>query len=494
MTMSIAQTAEARTPTLALLPVWVGLGVYALLLMVGSSLLNDPDTYWQITIGQWILDNHALPRTDIYSFTMHGQPWISTQWLAQVLYALAYGALGWTGPVVLASAAVALSLALLTWFLAARLTHTAVLVLVTVAIMLMASHLLARPHVLAMPVMVAWVAGLVDAMDRKGAPSLWLLPLMALWANLHGGFVLGLALIGPIALDAIWRASRPEQPTLLVRWALFGVAALAASCITPYGWEALLASRRILSLGAALALIGEWRAADFGQAGPLELTVLAGFAFVLWRDITLPPMRIVLLLGFVYMALSHVRNAEVLALLAPLVLAKPLGEQIGRDPTAATTSSSQQWPLLAVIAMASIALTVIVASTRHYAPVARTSPAAAVTELKKLNLSRVFNDYNFGGYLIWREVPTFIDGRTELFGEKLVVDHTNASRLVQPEKLFQLLRDYDVEATLLSSGSAAAKLLDRVEGWQKVYSDELAIIHVRKPGTQAAATPAIKGD
>ncbi len=494
MTMSIAPTAEARTQPLALLPVWVGLGVYALLLMVGSSLLNDPDTYWQITIGQWILDNHALPRTDIYSFTMHGQPWISTQWLAQVLYALAYGALGWTGPVVLASAAVALSLAVLTRFLAARLPHTAVLVLVTAAIMLMASHLLARPHVLAMPVMVAWVAGLVGAMDRKGAPSFWLLPLMTLWANLHGGFVLGLALIGPIALDAIWRASKPEQPTLLVRWAVFGVAALAASCITPYGWEALLASRRILSLGAALALIGEWRPANFGQAGPLELTVLAGFAFALWRGITLPPMRIVLVLGFVYMALSHVRNAEVLALLAPLVLAKPLGEQIGRDAPAATASSPQQWSLLAVIAMASIALTVLVASTLHYAPFARMSPVAAVNELKKLNVSRVFNDYNFGGYLIWREVPTFIDGRTELYGEKLMVDHDNASRLVQPDKLFQLLRDYDVEATLLSSGSAAAKLLDRVEGWQRVYSDQLATIHVRKPGTKAAATPAIKGD
>ena len=114
--------------------------------------------------------------------------------------------------------------------------------------------------------------------------------------------------------------------------------------------------------------------------------------------------------------------------------------------------------------------------------------------MKKLNVSRVFNDYNFGGYLIWREVPTFIDGRTELYGEKLMVDHDNASRLVQPDKLFQLLRDYDVEATLLSSGSAAAKLLDRVEGWQRVYSDQLATIHVRKPGTKAAATPAIKGD
>jgi hypothetical protein len=424
---------------------------------------------------------------------MNGQAWISTQWLAQVLFALAYGFAGWAGPVILASAAAALALALMARFLSARLSRMTVLVLVSAAMMLMASHLLARPHLLAMPVMVAWVAGLVDAMDRKGAPSFWLLPLMALWANLHGGFVLGLALIGPIALDAIWHASKPEQRAVLLRWALFGVAALAASCITPYGWEALMASRRILSLGAALALIGEWKPADFGHAGPLELVVLSGFAFALWRGLKLPPIRLVLVLGFVYMALSHVRNAEVLALLAPLVLAKPLGEQLSDDaPEAAAWSP--QWLPLAGIAMCAITATVLFTSMRNYTPLERMAPAAAVNELKKLKLGRVLNDYNFGGYLIWRNVPTFIDGRTELFGEKLMVDHANATSLTQPGKLFQLLSDYDVEATLLVTKSPAADLLDRIDGWQKVYSDDLATINVRKPGATHTMAPAIKAD
>ena len=73
-----------------LLPLWVGLGVYALFLVAGNRLLIDPDTMWQITVGQWILDHHAVPHTDVYSFTMRGQPWISMQWLAQVLYAKTY--------------------------------------------------------------------------------------------------------------------------------------------------------------------------------------------------------------------------------------------------------------------------------------------------------------------------------------------------------------------------------------------------------------------
>ena len=90
MTLSVAHTTEDASPLRGLLPLWVGVGIYALFLLAGNRLLIDPDTMWQITVGQWIIDHRAVPETDVYSFTMRGQPWISTQWLAQVLYAKAY--------------------------------------------------------------------------------------------------------------------------------------------------------------------------------------------------------------------------------------------------------------------------------------------------------------------------------------------------------------------------------------------------------------------
>jgi hypothetical protein len=495
MTMSATHSSEARKTMHGLLPLWAGIAVYTLWLAAGNALLRDPDAYWQIAVGQWILDHHAVPTTDIYSFTMYGQPWISTQWLSQVLYAVAYAGAGWTGVVVLAVAALAVTMALLARFLDKRLPATVTIIFVATALALMAGHVVARPHLLAMPVMVAWVAGLVNAMDRKSVPSFWLLPLMALWANLHGGFILGLALIGPIGIDAIWHAPKPMQRSLLLRWALFGIAALAASCVTPYGWDSLLASRRILNLGEALALIGEWRPANFNHAGPLELTVLVAFALALWRGVTLPPMRIVLVIGFVFMALSHVRNAEVLALLAPMVLAMPLGQQIGgpQIPAANHVSPSRHL-LFAGIAICLIAGTFVLASVQRYMPLEAAAPAKAVTELQKLKLSRVFNDYDLGGYLIARGVPTFIDGRTELFGTKLMVDHNNASGLIEPDNLFRLLKDYDIEATLLRTQSAATKLLDRVDGWEKVYSDDIATIHLRRPGAVHSVAPAVKAN
>jgi hypothetical protein len=212
MTISMTHPVALRHTARGGLALWVGVGLYGLQLYAGSRLLRDPDTLWQITLGQWIVAHRAVPQVDMFSFTMHGQPWISTQWLAQVLYAQAWSVAGWAGPVVLAAAAIALTFALLARELTRRLSDSAALIFVAAAITLTAEHLLARPHVLAMPVMVAWVAGLIAAADRRSAPSFALLPLMALWANLHGGFVLGLALIAPIALDAVWHAARDAPP------------------------------------------------------------------------------------------------------------------------------------------------------------------------------------------------------------------------------------------------------------------------------------------
>ena len=123
-----------------------------------------------------------------------------------------------------------------------------------------------------------------------------------------------------------WARIAVAQKSLLLRWAAFGVAALLPSCCTPYGWNALLASQKILALGAALPLIMEWKPADFGSLGAFEICLLLGIGLALYRGIRLPPMRIVLLLGLLHMALAQGRAAEILALLAPLILAAPLAQ------------------------------------------------------------------------------------------------------------------------------------------------------------------------
>jgi len=491
MTISIARNDETTHNQYKLLPLWVAIAVYALLIVMGNVLLNDPDSMWHITVGQWILDHNAVPEADIYSFTKSGQPWISTEWLAQVLFAGSFSLFGWSGPVVLAAGTIAGAFGLLASFLNPRLGRNATLVFIAIVFGLTFSHLLARPHALSMPLMVAWFRSLVAAADRNEQPSFWLLPLMALWANLHGGFIFGLVMILPMALDAVANTQPNRRRTLAMRWLLFAVAALAAGCCTPYGWGSLLASQRILSLGSALQLIREWRPADFSQIGFFELTLLLGIGFVLYRGITLPPMRVAILLGLVHMALAQTRASENLALVAPILLAAPLARQLGSAGIEARAQRPNRiLPLLAG-AMASFAATVAFASVHPFAPNERGTPVTAVVKLKRLKLTRVFNDYDFGGYLIAQGVQTFIDGRTELFGEQFFVDHNAASGLMEPDNHFRLLEAYKIEATFMRTESAATKLLDHMDGWQKVYSDDIATIHVRRASASRSREPVI---
>lgn len=491
MSLTVASSTEDASLTRGWLPLWVGVFAYALLFLAGDRLLVDPDTQWQITVGQWILDHRAVPETDVYSFTMRGQPWISTQWLAQVAYAQVHAWFGWAGAVVLAAAAGAATFVLLARFLGRSLSESATLVFVTVALALTAPHILARPHVLALPLMVMWIGGLIAAADKHCAPSFRLLPLMALWANLHGGFVFGLAMIAPIGLDAVVNAQSSMRKSLILRWAVFAFAALVASCCTPYGWNSLLASQKILSLGGALPLITEWRAMDFTHLRPFEVCLLGAIGLVLYRGIKLPPLRIVLLLGLLHMALAQGRAAEILALIAPLIVAAPLARQIGGAEMSPSQGPARN-TLVACYAIVLVTGTLAFASVHRFAPHTGNSPVAAVEALKKLNFERVFNDYDFGGYLIASGVAPFIDGRTELYGEKFFVDHNAASGLMEPDNLFRLLDEYKIEATLMRTQSAATKLLDHVDGWQKVYADDVATIHVRKLGAAHTVEPAVE--
>ena len=462
------------------LPAWLTLGlvVYALILINGGMLLGDSDTYWHISVGQWILDHGAFPHADIYSFTKTGEPWISSSWLAQVLYASAFDAAGWAGPVVLASASIAAAFALLAKNLGARLSGTAAVTIACAALMLSASHLFARPHVLVMPVMVAWVSGLLRASERGEAPSFWHLPLLALWANLHGSFVFGLALVAPFALDALWNAQRPRRPALTLGWAAFALAALVACCATPYGWDSILASRNILGLGELLHLIYEWMPVDFGRFGLFEACVLGAIAGGLHYGVKLTPPRIILLVGLLHMALSHVRNVEIFALLAPLVVVTPLASQFALEPA---RFAKRAFPIVSGVVLTAIvgAASCAFAAVHPFTPPANQAPAAAVDVLKAHHAKRILNDLPFAGYFIARGIPVFIDGRAELYGEPFVMAYYRAMQLKDVDVLLGLLETYDIDAVVLTPATPAVSFMDHAPGWRRIYADDNAVVDIR---------------
>ena len=357
------------------LPWLVATGVYVLLLALGPRLLSDPDTYSHIALGRWILEHHAIPTTDPFSANFRGTHWVAFEWLSQIAFAAAHAAGGWIGVVALTAAAVAAALGLLTRFMLREWQPTAALVAVLCALSLTASHILARPHILALPVMVAWIATLIRTVDTHASPPWHILPLMTLWANLHGSFTFGLAMIAPIACDALWRAPHSARLVVVRQWLTFAFLALGAACLNPYGPEMILVTFRTVALGAALTTVAEWRSQDFTHLGGFEVIMLGAFGFALYRGVTLPWLRIVMLFGVLHLALSQVRHADLLGLLAPIFLARPLAEQF-RVIAAADNpvSLTRHGTLLPIAALALLVAITGLASLRSIVPSVRNYP------------------------------------------------------------------------------------------------------------------------
>ena len=458
------------------LPWLVGAGVYALLMAMGPQLLKDPDTYSHVAVGRWILSHGAVPDSDPFSFSMHGAPWITFEWLSQILYAAIYDICGWTGVVALAAAATALALGLMTRFLSRELAPAPTLLMILAAMVLLAPHLLARPHVLTLPVMVTWAAALVRCMDRHSPPPYRALPLLVVWANLHGSVVLALGLIGPAVLEALLAERRSEWPSVLLRWLPFSALAIVACCLTPYGPQPLLMPITTLGAGQALLWISEWRPQDFGHLGAFEILLLGG-VFALSRGVTLPVTRVLVLLGLVHFALAQMRNADLLAVLAPLYLAAPLARQLGaRVENEAPAAPRGLKGMAAGMIIVATALQI----TRDVRPSMANTPAAAIAGAGLADAGPVLNDYAFGGYLIYAGIPTFIDGRGELFGGPFIDRYNRAISLVDLNDFLKLLDGYSIRSTLLAPSTPAVLLLDRLPGWQRVYIDEIAVVHKRR--------------
>src|ERR1700691_5510782 len=150
----------------------------------------------------------------------------------------AFQVLGWSVVAILTGAAMASATGLLGLYLAKHLDPVPCFVVLVLALACVMPDYLARPHILALPFLVAWLIGLADANAQHRAPHWWLLPVMAVWANLHGGFVFGLALIIPFALEAVL-ADRANGMKTAKNWALFAAASLVATLLNPRGLNGL---------------------------------------------------------------------------------------------------------------------------------------------------------------------------------------------------------------------------------------------------------------
>ena len=468
-------TEAAARPPSSILPLAAGLAVFALTL-AASAVLNDGDTWWHVRAGQWMIDHRAVLHHDLWSYTLPGQPWSTHEWLSEVLMALAFNAAGWAGVMGLIAACAGSAAFLLARGLSRSMTGLGLAATAIVALACAGPVLLARPHIIALPLLVLWADGLIAARARGEAPPWWMLAVMVLWANLHGGYFFGLALIGPFALEALVAApgNLLERIKAVKGWIVFGVAALLAALITPHGVEGLLFPFKLLSL-TALSGVQEWRAADFTRLEPLEIAILAAVAVCLGRGVKVPPVRLGVLLLLLHMALQHTRHQLLLGVVGSMILAQPLAQAMGQ--TVVQSAKPRRWlaPAAVVLAAALLIVRLTVPVTRGDGPVAPVAALASVPDA--VRATPVLNEYGMGGYLIWQGVKPFVDGRTDFYGDDFMARYYAATA---PDKaaLDALLARWKVRWTILSPGNPLAAMMDQRPGWRRSYADRFAVVHI----------------
>ena len=483
-------------------PLIIGSLTYLGFLAYGNLLLGDGDTYWHIAAGRWIIEHATVPTHDPFSHTIRGAPWTAHEWLSEVIMALTYQAFGWAGVIMLTAAAFAGAIAILTRFLLKNFEPVHALIFAALAVMMTAPHLLARPHALAMPLLVIWTAYLVRASEQGRAPSFWLLPIMTLWANLHGGFTLGLALSLFFAVEGVLHARQKNKTLVAVKsWALFVGLSLISALLTPHGIKGILFTVQILSGSYALDHILEWQSPSFHSIQPLEIWLLTGLAVALHQGLRFPIMRLILLLGLLHLALKHIRNVELIGLLAPLFLAAPLAKQwqeravAGRqlatvDRIFQELARGANRRVVALTMAGLVLITLLSAQLSDPLLKKEISPVDALQAAQKAHLTGpVLNEYRFGGYLIYAGIPPFIDGRADMYGDDFMKEYFESLNLTTSDGLQKLLQKYRIEWTLLPPEIAAVALLDHLPEWHRLYADKIAVVHVKKMTPEEAQRP-----
>jgi len=453
--------------------------VFGLLVPIalGSSLtiFNDGDVRWHIAAGQWMLDHRSVPRVDPFSFTFLGQKWLAFEWGSQLMYGSAYRFAGFGGVAAVVTAAlVALHLVVVgqarRWLGPLGIAVTFILVN-----LILIPMILARPHMLGWAMLAVWLAVVLKARDANRTPPLAAAGLMVLWANLHGSFAIGLVIAAVVALDACieakWRWATVRG------WLMFGIASALAAMVTPNGIEGFLHPLSVARL-ETLPLIVEWRPSDWGRTPYFFVALAIAAVLMAWRGVTLRPVMAGLLALLLLLAFHQMRHQAVLAIVAAMILPRAMG----RGPRPVLFAEPQQRRLVAVGLTSALAGLLLFRLLTPLEPAENgANPKSAIAALPTgLRATPGLNGYGFGGPLILAGIRPYIDGRSDMYGDAFFADY---QRILDGDRAAfdQAALRFDLRWTMLPPRyPALIGRLDSDPAWERIYADDIAVIHRRR--------------
>jgi hypothetical protein len=471
---------------------------------------TDTDTWWHLKSGQLMWEEGRVLRADPFSHTVTGQAIVYPA-LVQVLLWPVHEALGLPGLALVLAAAITLTFVLVYRqcegrpFVAAFST-----LLATVASSVIWAI---RPQIVTL-LLAALVSFLLDRYRKSGeARWLWAIPiLVVLWVNCHGGFVIAFVLMGcHLVGEALSRLTTPSPPTgsqaRIAPLVVTLLVSIPATLLNPNTVRMIPYAYQTVSIGPLQDFIQEWAAPDFHnlQFQPfIWLLLLTLVAMGLsrrradWTDLALVGI-------FGYMGMLAVRNIALFAVIAAPVLARhgvdalnelALNSRLswlgalthsrppGRLPRSLVLVNALTLAL--VVAGAGVKVGLDLARLQDPATWGEGLPLDAVEYLRDHELpGKLFNTYNWGGYLIWSlypEKPVFIDGRTDLYAlNSQVLEDYVLVHWTRPG-WEQVLDRYEIGHVVTERTGLLDVMLAETQGWNPVYRDDVAVIYARQEG------------
>jgi hypothetical protein len=311
---------------------------------------------------------------------------------------------------------------------------------------------------------------------------------MLLWANVHGSFTFGLAVFYLFLGTGLYNAYSKRDLKRLRRLLALVVGVTIAAVVTPSGPLSALRTVQSMSI-PALGNIDEWHAPDF-QNDRFHLVSIVGlFALLAYFGIRLRGPRLLTLLLVTVFALEHRRGLGLFALVAPLLIVRPLiacAPWLGvqdhlLDPVTRFANRRSGGVALTCAMVVAATGSAVWATASRIEPPARLMPEKAISAARLAGFKdNVLNSYDFGGYLIFKGIPTFVDGRVDLYGNKFLRRYFDSMALANPDEATQFLKQYDVHWALLRPGEPIAFML-KTQGWMQLYSDDSAIVFAKGP-------------
>ena len=481
--VSVRQSLSRRVPI-----AWVQIGViFALLGTLPFGRTVDPDFWWHLRTGKLIVES-GIPRHDPFSWTAAGNDWVVHEWLSEALIYSAQLTLGYAGNVVLFGIVTLTGLALM-YTLGRRLgagTKPLLLLAVFVAIVLV-RFVTVRPQVFTWLLVAVFVYTL-ERHDRGDQVKLWVLPvLMALWVNLHLGYVYGLAIISIWLVTRVYERARTGRGELRTPL-LIGGACLLATLLNPSGPAILWYPIQYAFDGTVdRSLVSEWRRLDL--TSPYSAPMLANIALLSLSLLSRSrprPFLFLLAVSAIALSLMAIRHAPFVALLLFPVVGSAAAGRWGIASRAGDSRAAVPLPLaVGAITMVATWILVLGATLGSFSwrtPADDGYPVGGADYLAAQGREiRLFNDYNWGGYLIDRlypDVPVFVDGRADFYGADILTDYARISK-VEPG-WETLLTQYGVDAAIIVRESDLASALRSDPAWQEAFTGSLESVFVRE--------------